>query len=217
MIANSAINNPKISFQSLGLLTYLLSKPPHWEVNVLQIISERIEGKCAIYGMIKELITAGYIHRIITHDGKFRGVDYDVYEDPNQNPDYQLSGFLEVDNRQHSNNSIEVNTVFSNNTHTKPVIKIDLNKKVHDFYLKVRDYQLKNPTKYPAGLYEKFIKYWTEPDKKGTRIRYDGEQFFDISKRMSTFKSNTNPQELNQMWVDHNKAMQTKSPELFNK
>ena len=34
-----------------------------------------------------------------------------------------------------------------------------------------------------------FIAYWTEPNKTGTKIRYDGERFFHVNRRLATWSA----------------------------
>ena len=36
----------------------------------------------------------------------------------------------------------------------------------------------------------KFISYWTEPDKHGKKVRWQGEKYFDIRRRLTTWFSN---------------------------
>ncbi len=39
-------------------------------------------------------------------------------------------------------------------------------------------------------LLNEFIDYWTEPNKSGTKIRYDGEKFFHVNRRLATWAKN---------------------------
>ena len=39
-------------------------------------------------------------------------------------------------------------------------------------------------------LVEDFIKYWTEPNKSKAKMRFEGENFFDISRRVNTWQKN---------------------------
>ena len=47
-------------------------------------------------------------------------------------------------------------------------------------------------SKFSNKLIEKFISYWTELNKSKTLMRFEGQRFFDINKRIATFLSNEN-------------------------
>jgi len=57
-------------------------------------------------------------------------------------------------------------------------------------------------SKYDKQMLADFQAYWTEPDKKG-KMRYEAEKYFDISRRLATWKRNQNKFHTNQ-----NKASQ---------
>ena len=46
--------------------------------------------------------------------------------------------------------------------------------------------------KYSNELLKSFYNYWTEPNKKNTRLRFEDQKFFDIGRRLGTFKRNAN-------------------------
>ena len=39
-------------------------------------------------------------------------------------------------------------------------------------------------------LCNQFYRYWTEPNKTKTKLRWEGEKFFDIKRRLITFRNN---------------------------
>jgi len=59
----STIEDPKLSFRALGLLTFILSKPDYWRVDATEIAGERAEGRDAIRTALNELRDAGYLTR----------------------------------------------------------------------------------------------------------------------------------------------------------
>lgn len=61
-ISNQLAQDPNISLKALGLMTYLLSLPDNWQVNLNQLISSHREGRLSILNALKELKNAGYIH-----------------------------------------------------------------------------------------------------------------------------------------------------------
>lgn len=80
----------------------------------------------------------------------------------------------------------------------------DIKAKKAKFSSMVKEFDNKNPNLYPMGLYNRFYAYWTEPSRNGKKIRYEQEAFFDMAKRLSTFKNKTTPEEMSKLWEEHN-------------
>ena len=59
-VPKSALDDPLLSMKAKGVLAYLLSKPPHWKVNVTDICSHCTDGERAIRSGIMELREVGY-------------------------------------------------------------------------------------------------------------------------------------------------------------
>jgi hypothetical protein len=88
MISNKIFENPNLSWQAKGLLSYILSRPPNWHVHSWQL-SKIYEGEkkgngiCSIKTIIKELKDNEYISYTKTRDKKGRWIHrYDVYPMP---------------------------------------------------------------------------------------------------------------------------------------
>ncbi len=45
---------------------------------------------------------------------------------------------------------------------------------------------------YHADLLEDFTDYWCEPNKSQTKMRFEGQKFFDINRRLRTWQRNKN-------------------------
>lgn len=90
-----------------------------------------------------------------------------------------------------------------------------LKKKKDKLYSDIMAYKKTIPGKYPNELYKKFFVYWSEEHKNGKKIRFDDQEFFNIGKRLATFKNNTSVDELNQMWAMQKDEDQ--QPDLFSK
>jgi hypothetical protein len=84
MIDRRIIDNKDLSFKAKGILTYLLSRPDGWEVNLVDLANRGTEGLSAIKSGVKELKDAGYIKhsRIRSATGKLGTVIWEVYEAP---------------------------------------------------------------------------------------------------------------------------------------
>lgn len=78
------INNPNLSFKAKGILTYLLSKPPGWQVRISDIQKHSTDGRESIISGLRELENAGYFSRVQKRDqsGRFTKSKTDIYEDP---------------------------------------------------------------------------------------------------------------------------------------
>lgn len=88
-IIDNAVFRSALSFRAMGLLTYLLSKPDHWNVSIEQLrkyaaSTEKKDGRDAIYAIIAELSSKGYLERIQLRDdsGKACGTEYIVHDIP---------------------------------------------------------------------------------------------------------------------------------------
>lgn len=46
--------------------------------------------------------------------------------------------------------------------------------------------------KYDTNMLEDFILYWTEPNAKMTKVRWEGEKFFHIKRRLATWAKRSN-------------------------
>ena len=46
-----------------------------------------------------------------------------------------------------------------------------------------------DPLKYSQEMLEKFCQYWTEPNRSGTKMRFELEKVFDIPRRLTTWAS----------------------------
>jgi len=90
-IDKRTINDPRLSWAATGLLTYLLAKPPHWQVHVRQLVHAKDGHGCGRDGVLRllgELRTAGYavLNTVRNPDGTFAHREWVVYERP-QGPD----------------------------------------------------------------------------------------------------------------------------------
>lgn len=83
MVARKTIENKDLSYEALGLLIYLLSKPDDWQVYENTLYRKR-SHRDKVKGLLTELETVGYIHVEQMRDeaGYFSFNCYTVYEEP---------------------------------------------------------------------------------------------------------------------------------------
>ncbi|WP_394239906.1 hypothetical protein [Vibrio astriarenae] len=91
-ISNKVYADNHLSFQAMGLLSYLLSKPDNWSVSPSHLakVTEHSAKKTArsgIYKIIKELKDNGYITTVKRASGE---MDYYVFDEPNSVDSNQL-------------------------------------------------------------------------------------------------------------------------------
>lgn len=89
LMARDTAQHTTLSYEALGLLTYLLSKPDDWRVQVGDLMKRpgkrgKTIGKNRVYAILNELKDARYIQHHIEKDDKGRIVksNYIVYETP---------------------------------------------------------------------------------------------------------------------------------------
>ena len=111
LIRKYFINDKSLSLKAKGIMTYLLSKPDGWHVQVKDLINQNADGEKAIRSGIKELKDAGYMVPVVERDesGRVIKYDYDVHEEPvteNRKVVKPLAGFRQVDKRQVENRHV---------------------------------------------------------------------------------------------------------------
>jgi len=123
------INDKKLSCKAKGIMTYLLSKPDGWHVQVGDIVNNCADGEKAIRSGIRELKEHKYMVPTIDRDpatGKILKYDYDVHELPvaqnrqmvteSKSP---LAGLRQVGKRQVENRHVNKELLKQNNKLSK--------------------------------------------------------------------------------------------------
>lgn len=83
MASRATAQDKNITYEALGLLNYILSKPDDWEIQPTDLEREGC-GRNRVYRLLNELINRNYIERLYTRDkkGRVRSVDYVAHETP---------------------------------------------------------------------------------------------------------------------------------------
>lgn len=73
VIPNRVLRDELLSYRARGLLCYLLSMPPDWQVSSHRLTLEVGEGRDAVRAAIRELISVGYMElmKMQGEDGRF--------------------------------------------------------------------------------------------------------------------------------------------------
>jgi hypothetical protein len=73
IIDNQAIHDVDLSLKATGLLCYLLSLPPNWDISGRALANMKKDGRDAVYSGLKELEEAGYVQRY--HESVYDGTN----------------------------------------------------------------------------------------------------------------------------------------------
>ena len=84
VVNNDILQNSKLSWAAKGMLVYLLHLPDGWQINVADLSNRSRNGRDGTAGIIKELMSEGYISRVKIKNEKsqFKGYDYTVTDEP---------------------------------------------------------------------------------------------------------------------------------------
>ena len=86
VVSNKVYDKNQLSWQAMGLLGYLLTKPDSWQVMVAELVNvtkdtKKPTGREGVYNIINELKEKGFISVRKNSDGS---TDYTVYDEPIQ-------------------------------------------------------------------------------------------------------------------------------------
>lgn len=84
IVSNKVYDKNQLSWQAMGLLGYLLTKPDNWQVMVAELVNvtkdtKKPTGREGVYNIINELKEKGFISVRKNSDGS---TDYTVYDEP---------------------------------------------------------------------------------------------------------------------------------------
>lgn len=82
MLDNDVIDDRELSFRSLGLLTYILSRPDDWRIDSVALARTHQEGRDAVRASLTELEDAGYVIRRRVRSGSHWITETTVYDRP---------------------------------------------------------------------------------------------------------------------------------------
>lgn len=167
-----------------------------------KIASELGLSKQAVLSMIERMIEAGLIYKnettkFLKTSAKWQQVYFTNGKETL--PQHGKETLLEAGKETLPNNNSSDNKELDKGEQPLSPEEI-IEKKKRDFFNRIVNFVKLNQNKYPKQLYIEFAKYWTEPGiKNPKKIRLDGEDFFDLGKRISTFHKRTTDLELSKM------------------
>lgn len=86
VMSNYHFKEKDMSLKAKGLLSLMLSLPDDWNYNLAGLVRLSKDGKDGVMSALGELEKFGYLKRLRTQDtkGRFTGIEYHIYEQPQQ-------------------------------------------------------------------------------------------------------------------------------------
>ena len=158
-IHNEFLKRKDISWKAKGIMTYLLSLPDDWVVNLDEIKRNATDGESSFRSGWKELVNSGYVSRQPVRDEKTKKIDYwetvikeSVSESKSHNVENHNVGIHQLGNHKVDNRELLSTKELSTN---KPITNIQ------------KEHQ---PSKDGQSTSERFEVLWKEyPRKEGKK------------------------------------------------
>ena len=131
VMSNHHLRNKDLSLKAKGLLSQMLSLPESWDFTLKGLSLINREQIDAIRAAVRELEQAGYIVRSRERDsqGRLRGADYIIYEQPQPVPDSPTLENPTLDNPMQEKPTLEKPTLENPTQLNKDIQRTDLPKK----------------------------------------------------------------------------------------
>ena len=92
IVSKTLLNDNRLSPAALGVMTYLIGRPPNWEIKIVQLAQHFKQSRDRIGTIFKELEKLGYARLVsvrLTGKTQFTGKQWEVFELPELNPDFR--------------------------------------------------------------------------------------------------------------------------------
>ena len=164
VMSNHHLRNKDLSLKAKGLLSQMLSLPEDWDYTLKGLSLINREQIDAIRAAIRELEQAGYIVRSRERDsqGRLRGADYVIYEQPQPVPDSPT-----LENPMLDNPTQDKPTLGKPTQLNKDISRTDLSKKEKSNTDISNTHSIPILSPYPSP----FTEDAAEPERKGTEAK----------------------------------------------
>lgn len=134
VMSNYHFKERGMSLKAKGLLSLMLSLPDDWNYSISGLVKLSKDGKDSVMSALAELEKFGYLKRLRTTNskGQFTGVEYNIYEEPQQdNPvAEEQNEDLQTSEKQNSANPPQLNT---NSLNTNDINNITNESNINEF------------------------------------------------------------------------------------
>lgn len=105
VLSNYHFKEKKMSLKAKGLLSLMLSLPDTWNYSVSGLVALSKDGKDSVMSALAELEKFGYLRReqMINDKGQFAGVEYNIYEQPQEDLAVTANQISEKQNTEKQN------------------------------------------------------------------------------------------------------------------
>lgn len=207
---NELLFDAGITLKAKGLFAYIQAKPDEWDFSAERISDECKESVETIRGVLKELEGKGYLtRRRFQQEGTgFWDMEYTLHQNPTgkkphtglpvtgkpakgKHPNKIKQDSTDSNNTSDNNKSIDNNNSVSASAGSTPKHNVEFDEKLGYKVCRVlqqecRDFYKKHPQLYVGEMYIEFIKWWSEPTKKGVPKWYD-MRTWDLGGRLRTW------------------------------
>ena len=129
IISNHHFKEKQMSLKAKGLLSLMLSLPDDWNYSVSGLVKLSKDGKDSVMSALSELEKFGYLIRVklINEKGQFSGIEYNIYEEPQQDNPASVSPTLDKrkKEKQKAENPPQLNTNKLNTNGNKVIYDIN--------------------------------------------------------------------------------------------
>lgn len=190
-VFNAAFQRKDLSWKAKGLLIFLLTCAENWVIYKKDLKNRSTDGYDSTVTAFNELQEAGYIEVIENRDnGLFSAPTYLVHESPIRDFPEPVSPESENPRLINKPNKKEINK--------GSCLKLSKEERKVAFKREVSKYYSKDGVNgYDAEFLKDFFDYWTESSDNTTKLRFEDEKFFDLKRRLSTFKRKEKPKQHN--------------------
>lgn len=107
IMSNVHLRDPNLTWKARGLMSTMLSFPTDWDFSIAGLAACAKDSLSATKSGLIELEDNGYLHRIQHRkpDGTWSAMEFQLYEDPVQNPYFKKETNSEVDEENVSKNT----------------------------------------------------------------------------------------------------------------
>lgn len=147
VMSNYHFKEKKMSLKAKGLLSLMLSLPDDWDYSISGLATLSKDGKDSIMSALSELEKFGYLTRTRLTDekGRFAGVEYNIFEQPQQeNPvSEKPNSANENAEKPNSEKPAQLNTNSINHLNNKLFMELSTNDlgllELYQQYIQVRE------------------------------------------------------------------------------
>lgn len=147
IMSNYHFKEKDMSLKAKGLLSLMLSLPDDWNYNISGLVKLSKDGKDSVMSALGELEKFGYLRRDRTIDnkGRFSGIIYNIFEEPQpENPIAEEQNAEEQnEGKQNAENPPQLNTKLTNNSFNKELTNKTTNKDFLEILNVIEDEELK--------------------------------------------------------------------------